>query len=457
MKVLLVRPPAPNRLSFTGMLDNEPLELEYLHTGLMKAGYEDHIFDYICENKPFNKVLKRFEPDVVAITGYLTQENVMKNMFRAAKKFRKDIVTIVGGVHAQLNYERFYDEHIDFISRSESVDGFVDLIRMIEDVRLKRPLSKRFEEINGLCYKDQNRQWIVNPYERVDINTLPIPDRTFFYEHKHRFRYLDMTPMATLKTSFSCPFDCKFCYCTLLNQGSYQVRDLDLVIEELKGIDVDNIQIVDDDFLVDKKRVREFIRLVKENGIKKTYTCYARADFVSQNKEIVEELVDIGFKYFLVGLEATSDKELLAYNKKTSVTNNEEAVRNINGAGGECIALMIVGVDAKKEDFDRIYDWVVRNEVLHVTISIFTPIPGTPLYEEYKDEITSDNIEDWDFLHLVMEPKNLTRRQFYRYYYDLFIKLYKRARKAGLYDFLDLKYFKRMLSRYLLRKIYLDR
>ncbi|MDO4710895.1 MAG: radical SAM protein [Peptostreptococcaceae bacterium] len=457
MRVLLVRPPAPNDLSFTGMLDNEPLELEYLHTGLMHAGYEDQIFDYICENKPFRKVLASYRPDVVAITGYLTQENVMKRMFKDAKKFQKSIVTIVGGVHAQLNYERFYDENIDFIARSESVEGFVDLIRAIEAVKERAPIAKDFREINGLCFRDKNGEWIVNPYERIDIDSLPIPDRSFFYKHKHRFRYLDMTPMATLKTSFSCPFDCKFCYCTLLNKGAYQARDLELVIEELKGIEVDNIQIVDDDFLVDKKRLWEFIRLVKENGIRKTYTCYARADFVSQNEDIVKALVEIGFKYFLVGLEATSDKELLAYNKRTNVTNNEEAVRVINGAGGECIALMIVGIEATKEDFDRIYDWVVKNQVLHVTISIFTPIPGTPLYEEYKHELISDNIEDWDFLHLVVRPRNLSKRQFYRYYRELFLKLYKRARKAGLYQFLDLQYFKRMLSRYLLRKIYLDR
>jgi hypothetical protein len=32
MKVLLIRPQAPNKLSFINILDNEPLELEYLYT-----------------------------------------------------------------------------------------------------------------------------------------------------------------------------------------------------------------------------------------------------------------------------------------------------------------------------------------------------------------------------------------------------------------------------------------
>lgn len=456
MKILLVRPPAPNKLSFTGILDNEPLELEYLHTGLMQAGYEDYIFDYICENKPFHKVLRNYRPDIVAITGYLTQENKMKQMLETAKKLDRRIITIVGGVHAQLNYERFYDEHIDFIARSESVDAFVDLVRLIDAVKNRTSPALRLESINGLCYKNRDGIWQSNPYSITDINSLPIPDRSFFYKNKNRFRYLDMTPMATLKTSFSCPYSCNFCYCTLLNRGHYQARNLDLVIEELKGIDAPYIQIVDDDFLVDKKRLLDFVDAVKVNNIQKQYTCYARADFVAQNPDIVQALVGIGFKYFLVGLEATSDEELLAYNKKTSTVHNELAAKVIRESGGECIALMIVGLDATEEDFDRIYDWINKNEILHVTVSIFTPIPGTPLYDQYKSSLISNNIEDWDFLHLVVEPRKLSKKQFYRLYYKMFSKLYRRARNAGVYDFLDLKYFKRMLSRYLLRKIYLD-
>ncbi len=167
--------------------------------------------------------------------------------------------------------------------------------------------------------------------------------------------------------------------------------------------------------------------------------------------------MEIGFKYFLVGLEATSDTELLAYNKRTNLSHNEKAAEVIRRSGGECIALMIVGIEATEKDFDRIYDWVVEHNILHVTVSMFTPIPGTPLYEQYKDQLITDNIEDWDFLHLVLEPKYLTKRQFYRQYYKLFNRLYRRAKKNVLYDFMDLPYFKGMLTRYLVRKMYLDR
>ena len=104
-----------------------------------------------------------------------------------------------------------------------------------------------------------------------------------------------------------------------------------------------------------------------------------------------------------------------------------------------------------------LYDWLVKHELIHVTISIFTPIPGTPLYEEYKDKLITKKIEHWDFLHLVVEPENISRHKFYLYYRRLILKLYKRARKAGMYEYLDLGHYKRMLSKFLLRKAYLDR
>ncbi len=451
MRVLLVRPGAPNKLSFTNILDSEPLELEYLHTGLMNAGIEDMICDYLVQNQPFIKVLKQYRPRVVAVTGYITQENIMKHLCELTKKHDPNIATIVGGVHAQLNTRVFFQDYIDYITRSESVDAFVEVVRYIRGDRFER---SELGSINGLCFKE-NGIWRTNPLVSVDINSLPIPDRSFYEEHKENFRYLDLTDVAAIKTSFSCPYNCNFCYCTLLNRGCYQERNLDLVIEELKQLSAKNIMITDDDFLVNEKRLWEFIRLVKEHNIRKRYVCYARADFVASHPDLVKALADIGFYYFLVGLEAIQDTQLEKYNKGTKSEHNKEAVRVINSTSAQCIGLMIVGISAVKEDFDNLYRWIVENDLWHVTISIFTPIPGTPLFEEYKDRLITKKIEHWDFLHLVVEPENISKRQFYLYYHSLFLKLYRRARKKGLYDFLNLSYYKKMLSRFLIRKAYL--
>lgn len=448
MKVLLIRPQAPNKLSFTKILDSEPLELEYLHTVLAKAGFDDYIFDGLIEKQTVAEAIKREKPNVVAVTGYITQEKLMLAFCKKAKELNPDIATVIGGVHAQRNFERFYSPYVDYIFRSECCNAFVDLISTI-DKNPKLDLS----EINGLCYKNAYSAWTCSPLTPTDINSLPIPDRTFFNKNKTHFRYLDLTEVATIKTAFSCPYNCNFCYCTLLAGGNYKARDLNLVIEELKNIDAANVQIVDDDFLVDRNRLTDFIRLVKENNINKTYICYARADFIAENGELVKALADIGFKYFLVGLEAVTDDELTGYHKQTSTDVNKKCVDVINETSAHCIALMIAPIDATKKYFEDLYKWIKDNNLKYVTVSIFTPIPGTALFDAYEDRITSTNIEDWDFLHLVLEPANLTKRQFYWQYNKLFLRLYKIAKETGIYDFMDLKFYKKMLQNYLIRKI----
>ncbi len=447
MKVLLVRPPAPNKLSFTKILDNEPLELEYLHTVLSKGGHEDYIYDGLIETVSLEAVIRREKPDIIAITGYITQEKLMLAFCRKAKKINRDIITMIGGVHAQLNHQRFYEPQVDYIMRSESMDAFGLLMKTIA-----RQSKEELGQINGVCYQG-TEGWVENLLEPTNINDLPIPDRAFFLTNKQHYRYLDLTEVATMKTALSCPFKCNFCYCTLLNGGHYQTRELSLVMEELKTIEVENIQIVDDDFLVDSERIEAFIQLIEENQIKKRFICYARADFVAANPVLIKRLVEIGFYYFLVGLEAVSDNELAGYNKSTTKSHNEDCVRVIREAGGNCIGLMIVPLDADQEYFETLYQWIVSNRLIYVTVSIFTPIPGTPLFEEYKDRLMTQDIEAWDFLHLVVKPEKLTVRGFYRQYLKLFLRLYKIARASGIYDFMDLAFYMRMLRSALRRKI----
>ncbi len=447
MKIMLVRPPAPNKLSFTKVLDNEPLELEYLHTEIMRLGFDDYIYDGLIERESVETVMARYRPDILAVTGYITQEKLMIKYCRAARKL--GIKTLIGGVHAQLNYRRLFDEGVDYIMRSESMPAFGQLVTLIAE---NAESESALRAINGLCFKNGGA-FEVNPLIPISINELPIPDRSFFDKNKGHYRYLDLTEIATIKTSFACPYDCSFCYCTLLGGGKYQERDLALVIEELKTISSPNVQIADDDFMVSRGRIFDFVRMIKENGINKTFICYGRADFIAANPDAVEALAGIGFKYFLVGLEAVTDDELQGYNKRTSLDDNRRCVQVINATKtAHPIGLMIAPIDATKEYFENLYRWIVDNGLKYVTVSIFTPIPGTPLYEAEKHRITSSDIEDWDFLHLVLEPENMSRAEFYYEYYRLFLRLYRLAAKTGIYDFMDLPFYRRLLGNYLRRK-----
>ena len=118
-----------------------------------------------------------------------------------------------------------------------------------------------------------------------------------------------------IKTSFGCPYNCKFCFCRQVMDDQYFARDLNDIVTELSQIDETEIYIVDDDFLVGRQRMLDFCDLLEKRNIRKKYLIYGRADFIAHNEDLMKELAEVGLALIMVGLEANNDDELDAYNK----------------------------------------------------------------------------------------------------------------------------------------------
>lgn len=429
-KVLLVHPEiSRSKYNFNGVIENEPLELEYIVSILKKENFDCEIFDIQREKMTLEEKIKTYKPDVMYICGRIKQENFMKEHIVNAKRINPKIITIAGGLHVQINYERLYIDELDYILTSFDVFKIVDLIN-----------NKNLEKINGICYK-KNKKWISNVAEPFDIKKLPHPDRAYFYSHLNNYRYLELSPCAQIRTSYCCAFKCKFCYRNLTNCGKYVFRDIEDVVDEIEEINCENIYFIDDDFLLNPPRLKKFIKLVKERNIKRKYVCFGRVDFILNNKRLMKELKEIGFYYVLVGLEAITDNHLKSYNKLTNVDSNIECINFMNEIGINIMGMLIVDLDFTKKDFNNIYKWVKKNNLKHVAISIFTPIMGTKIYDDYIDKLITTNPEHYDYLHVVAKPDNISVKKYYMYYYILLIKLFLLAKKQGVYDFLDYSYY----------------
>lgn len=426
--VLLVHPEiSRTKYNFAGIIDNEPLELEYIYAVLLSEGYEPHIWDGQVEKITFAERLNELRPGAVYICGRTRQENFMKEYAREAK--RCGALTMIGGLHAQRCYKRFFNDDTDFV-----FTGF-DPVPVAEVLNGKKP-----ESIGSLCWKNEGR-WTVNRAVPHDINRLPRPDRTYFYEHSDRYRYLELLPAAHIRTTYSCPYRCSFCIRNRMNCGVYSQRDITDVVDEIAGIDCENIYIIDDDFLFDEKRLEEFAALIRQRKIHKRYVCYGRADFVAAHPDLMRKLADIGLYYVLTGIEASDDRHLNAYSKRCDNAVNEKAVRILNSLGVNMMGMFIVDLDFTAADFRSIWKWAVRNDLRHTAVSIFTPEMNTELIREYKDRLITRDPSHWDYLHVVAKPLNLSVRRFYFHYHILLIRLFLRAWRQGIYDFIDYRFF----------------
>ena len=418
-RVLLVRPEeSRSKYDFQGVIENECLELEWIRRILEDVGYIVTVFDKQVETLSFQEFISDRDFDVFYGECRCFQESFLLEYVKAFKQ-KCNGLTIVGGIHAQMCKERLFVDETDLVL---SGYNYTDLPQIIEGNR----------DIPNLSYR-KNGNWVINATRPTDIKTLPWPNRDYFYSHPDRYPYLDLKHAMWIRSSFSCPYRCRFCLRNHMNQGIYSRRDVPDLVDEIEQNDNENVYLVDDDFLYDENYLRRFIEEIKKRKIRRKYICYGRADFIADHEDIVAEFKEIGLVYLLVGLEDIRDEKLLSYNKHNTVRNNEKCIRICHKHQIRLMAMFILGLDFRGKDFRDLYAYIKKHQLKYVAVSIYTPELGLETEEEY---ITSDP-SDFDYLHLVCRPKYLSVRMWYLHYYLLLIRLFLKGRRERVYDFID--------------------
>ena len=411
LRILLLRPRPPKEtIGLQHVMICEPLELEYLVGNIDKAKASVKIIDMILEKKPIEFFINKYRPHIVGMTAYITHVGAVKEMARKIKRLSNQTITVVGGVHAEVVPEDFRSKYIDYIICSNPVETFnkiIDRVRAGVDTK----------EIDGTYAKGKKH------IRTSSYNILP-PDRSSVKRYRKKYYYMFHNPCALIKTSLGCPYTCSFCFCKEITGGKYFARKIDEVMEELESIKEREIYIVDDDFLFNEDRLNLFCDELEKRNIHKRFLVYGRADFIASHEKVIGRLSRHGLSAVIVGVESVREKDLKDFNKRSSLENNEKAIRILQKYGIELYATMILQPDFTKEDFRQIEDYIIGLNVSFVNLQPLTPLPGTEIYDDYKDKIlvSRKDYAMWDLAHIVLEPELMSIRQ---YYYQI-IKTYAR-------------------------------
>ena len=411
MKVLFIRPNTPEEtIGLQHVMLVEPLELEILAT-LIENEHQVKIVDLILERHPLHFFIEKYKPDVVCFTGYITHSKLIKEHCREIKRINPKITTITGGVHIEKVPECVDSEYVDYRVVRNAVDVFPQLVHYLENGNLfpKGVLRKNeiLDEKNLLDYK-----W-----------DIPIPNRSLTEKYRKHYFYVFHNKVALLKTSFGCPFPCNFCFCRKITGENYVERNLNEVVTELKSIKEKEVYIVDDNFLVSEKRVKEFLRLLEIHQIQKKYLIYGRADFIAQHPDIIRDFKKLGLRTIIVGFESFNDGELSSLNKKTIAETNEKAMKILNTHKVDCYASIIVMPEWDENDFKRATKKMIELGIRFVNIQPLTPLEKTDMqFDDSRLIIPRAECEKWDLAHVVILPEKITLAQ----YYQEILKMYER-------------------------------
>jgi radical SAM superfamily enzyme YgiQ (UPF0313 family) len=241
---------------------------------------------------------------------------------------------------------------------------------------------------------------------------------------RYRKRYFIgfQRPVFSMETTRGCPYTCNFCSVWEMYERTYRAKSPEAVLEDLERCDGDEIFFTDDLFFLDARRAIELADAIRKTGKKKRYTAQIRADSVAKHPEIVDAWRPIGLTRTFIGMEATDDEGLAKVEKKAHIEQTEKAIRYLADAGVEIQGSFIVHPDWKRDDFQKLAQFVRERPITFASFSILTPLPGTKLHRERLGEITNHDPELMDVFHAVL-PTTLSLEDFY----SEFAALYRNA------------------------------
>lgn len=419
MKVLLIYPNARKELIGYGDLGAiaEPLSLEYLAAGARLDSHDVRILDLRLHQEDLDRTVLEYAPDLVGVTGYSMHVLRMLNICRRVRELRPAARTVVGGHHATLMPEDFFEPQVDFVVCGEGVGP---LRRLLGSLAAEGPVRG----IAGLWARDGETFVSGGPPASFSIDDIPLPDRSLTAADRDSYFIDWMRPIALVRTTVGCPYRCSFCSLWKIMDGRYYLRDNQRVVDEIASLREDYVFLVDDEAFINAKRMTALAEALRDRGVRKRYFAYCRIDTFLHHRPTMELWREIGLERLFIGIEATSKEELDDYNKRIGVAQIEEGLRIARELGIGIFAGFVVNTSYTAGDFKRLERFIRHNRIEYPSFTVLTPIPGTAALENF-DHITErqpngrPNWEMFDLQHPVTTT-HLPRPEFERRYKDLY-------------------------------------
>ncbi len=381
----------------------------------MKGEYDLHD-DAPPPHALLRKWLDDVRPDVVGLTFIASEFPLGMELLREVKRFDPGIFTVAGGLHAQLCPQDFDDPAVDVVSVSNAPQVFREILRA-------REAGRSLEEVGGIMIRDdlgyRASPAIEGEWDFAGADYLR-PDRSLIEPWLSTYVVGKATgPSTYLFTSLGCPHRCSFCSIWPQFGGRYHQRDVESVIEELKVLDdYEVVRFSDANTVVNPDFADRLFDRIEEEGIQKIYVMDIRVDIAAQHPALIEKMARGGLKVVISGFESFRDVELEKFNKKLTTDSIAEAVEVFHANDILVRGNYVIPPDYDRSDFAELTEYASRYRVALAGYTILTPMPGTLLYEEMKDQIIDHDLSNYNFFNCVLRTK-LPLEDFYQQVSDL--------------------------------------
>ncbi len=193
---------------------------------------------------------------------------------------------------------------------------------------------------------------------------------------------------ATLIPSVGCPMGCNFCSTSAMFGGKGKFIDFYPTGDELfavmleleRDLQVRSFFIMDENFLLHRKRALRLLELMQQHN--KAWSLYVFSSANVLRSYTIEQLVGLGISWVWMGLEGKASKYV-----KLAGADTLTLVRTLQSHGIRVLGSTIVGMEEHTPDnMDAAIDYAVSHDTEFHQFMLYTPIPGTPLWEQLQRE-----------------------------------------------------------------------
>lgn len=264
-------------------------------------------------------------------------------------------------------------------------------------------------------FDEDLKKKIVTFNHNFSLDDLPFPqwDQMFnnFNGFDKLFGNLKSIPIIATR---GCPYSCsEYCVYPLQQGKKIRQRGINNIVDEIKfwnsNYKIKMFIFRDPVFSINRKHSIELCKeLIKQNlNIKFAIETHLRI----LDSELLELLIKAGLKATIVGVEG-ADTSLLQNESRFTVTidQQQQKINELKSKNIQVSAMFIIGFPSdNKISINNTIKYAKKLNTTYAQFSVWTPYPGTPVYEKYKNEITATKFESFDQYTLVYKHNYFTK------------------------------------------------
>ena len=451
-RVMLIQPPGRCLIGKDGTITERkhchpPLGLAYLAAAAREAGYLVDVLDMLAEGYNQERYTKQFVyygldveealsririagPDLIGIS--ILFSNLAAESFRLVEaikmRFPKKIIVLGGHHPSAMPIKVMKRPEVDFVLTGEADETFVELCDALNGTRDLR-------DIRGLFHRNGNEiidnQANVKPavegedfkyYFRKDgpnpgsLAKLPLPAWDMFpmeaywtSEVRAGGGDVQAERHAVMVSTRGCPHVCFYCTSPLMGGfKGYRKRTNDDVVKEIRWLrdefGVEEIQFLDDNFFVSGPRVKDLCRELAANFPDMVFSVPAGTEINALDKEMIDLLAEANFYRLTLAIEsANQDIQDERIDKRVDLARVPEIIQYAKSKNIEVRGFLMIGFpDETKQSILHTADYAMSLELDDFALSVVTPLPGTPVYDEAIDRgLLSESFDPDDIRYSV--------------------------------------------------------